>query len=122
MAASLAIAISGIMLARRIYLQRPQIADKLAAQFGGLYKLVWNKWYIDNIYEMVIVIPLQKMSHAFLFRFVDKGMIDGAINGSARATGEFANVLRRMQTGVAPNYVALFVAGILFVLGWVLWG
>jgi NADH-quinone oxidoreductase subunit L len=75
---------------------------------------------MDNIYEMVIVIPLQKFSQAFLFRFVDKGVIDGAINGSGRLTGAFSNALRRLQTGVTPHYITMFVSGILLVLGWLL--
>ncbi len=120
MAVSLAVAISGILLARHIYTQRPALADRLATNFRGVYRLLWNKWYLDNIYEWVVVIPLQKLSQAFFFRFIDKGVIDGAINGSGRMTGAFSNALRRLQTGVTPNYITMFVAGIVLVLGWLL--
>jgi len=114
------IAVGGIALAYYLYEKREGLADRLASSMKGIYRLLWNKWYMDDIYEWLIVIPLQKVSRAFLLRVVDTGMIDGAINGSARLTGGFATVLRRMQSGIAQNYAMIFVAGIVAVLAWIL--
>ncbi|MEP7218221.1 MAG: NADH-quinone oxidoreductase subunit L, partial [Bacteroidota bacterium] len=118
MAISLGVAVAGILLARYFYKQRPGIADAVAGRMKGIYKLLWNKWYVDNIYEYGVVIPLQKISRSFFHRFVDIGVIDGAINGSARATGGIATFIRRLQSGVTQNYAMLFVAGIVVVVGW----
>ncbi|MEO5930832.1 MAG: NADH-quinone oxidoreductase subunit L [Candidatus Kapaibacterium sp.] len=118
MAISLGVAVAGILLARYFYKQRPGIADAVAGRMKGIYKLLWNKWYVDNIYEYGVVIPLQKISRSFFHRFVDIGVIDGAINGSARATGGISTFIRRLQSGVTQNYAMLFVAGIVVVVGW----
>lgn len=115
-----AVAVAGIALAYYVYQKRPGLADRLAASMPAAYKLLWNKWYVDNIYEKGIVLPLQSLSRTFLLKFVDKGVIDGAINGSARFTGGLAGVLRKMQNGVAQNYAMVFVVGIVAVLAWIL--
>ncbi len=120
MATSFAIAVIGILVARRIYIQRPGSADKIAGSMKGAYKLLWNKWYVDNIYEMFVVVPTQVISRTFLHRFVDVGMIDGTINGSGRLTAAVARGLRLLQSGVAQNYAMVFVAGIVGVLAWLL--
>lgn len=121
MGVSTAIAVSGILLARHFYLRHPEIPERLAKQLGGVYQLLWRKWYLDEIYQTLFVSPLQSFSRAFLFRIVDVKMIDGAINGSARITGEISRGVRRLQTGVIQNYVTLFVVGILAILSWFLW-
>jgi len=121
MAISLGVAASGIILARYFYIRRPGLADSVADRMKGVYKLLWNKWYVDDIYEWVVVIPLQKISQAFLLRVVDKGMIDGAINGSGRLTGGLGELIRRMQTGVAQSYALVFVIGIVVIIGWIVW-
>ena len=121
MGISLGIAIAGILLARHFYINRPGLADRVAGGMKGVYKLLWNKWYVDDIYEWGIVIPLQKMSQAFLLRFVDKGIIDGAINGSGRLTAGISGMLRKLQTGLAQNYAMVFVIGIMVIIGWLVW-
>jgi NADH-quinone oxidoreductase subunit L len=121
MAVSLGIAIAGIFLARYFYTQRPGLADRMAGSMKGIYKLLWNKWYVDDIYEWIIVIPLQKVSQAFLLRVVDKGMIDGAINGSGRLTAAFGGMLRKLQNGLTQSYAMVFVIGIMVIIGWLVW-
>jgi NADH-quinone oxidoreductase subunit L len=119
-AVSFAVAICGILLARHVYINRVGLADRVANSMKPIYKLLWNKWYLDNIYEWGIVIPLQKVSRSFLLRFVDMGVIDGAINGAGRLTAATAQRIRRMQNGVAQNYAMVFVLGIVAVLAWIL--
>jgi NADH-quinone oxidoreductase subunit L len=120
MGISLSVAILGILLARHLYTRRVGLADRIAGSVRPIYKLLWNKWYMDDIYEWGIVIPLQKVSRAFFFRVVDKGMIDGAINGSGRLTAGIASLMRKMQTGMTQNYATVFVAGIVLILAWMI--
>ena len=121
MAISSAIALSGILLARHFYITRPELPERLAQSARGIHRLLWNKWYLDDIYQALIVAPLQSISRSFLFRFVDVRVIDGVINGAGRVTGDISQGVRRMQSGVIQNYVTFFVAGILAVLAWLLW-
>jgi len=116
MAVSVGIALSAIFLARHIYLTQPAMADRLAARFKGIHKVLANKWYIDNLYEATVVRFTMWFSRAFLLRVVDNGVIDGALNGSGRLTASVASVARRLQTGIAQNYATLVVAGIVMIL------
>ncbi|HVZ39993.1 MAG TPA: NADH-quinone oxidoreductase subunit L [Candidatus Kapabacteria bacterium] len=120
MAISLGVGISGILLARRVYIQKPGTADRIAGSMKGIYKLLWNKWYVDEVYENAIVKPVEIGSRTFLHRVVDVGLIDGIINGSGRLTAAVAANIRKMQNGVAQNYAMVFVVGIVVILAWLL--
>lgn len=120
MGISLAIAIGGILIARNIYLRRRDIATDFATRWNRLYQLLFNKYYVDEIYDAAIVNPIVKGSDRVLWSNFDVGLIDGAVNGTARLIGAMSQVLRRIQTGVAQGYALAFVLGIVFVLGWLI--
>lgn len=116
MAVSTVIAVSGILLARNIYKNGTDVAASIASRFSGLHKLLWNKYWVDEIYQMTIVSPIFMISRDFLWKVVDVILIDGLINGSARAVGAGGNILRRMQSGVAQNYALLMMLGIIVLI------
>ncbi len=118
MIASSLIAIGGIAAAWYLYRVRPQLAEDLATRFAPLHQFLYRKWYIDELYQKTIVVPLRAISREVLLRVVDKGIIDGIINGSGWVTGSLAGALRRIQTGVVQNYIAVFLAGIVLVVVW----
>jgi NADH-quinone oxidoreductase subunit L len=120
MAISSAIAVCGILLARHFYITRPELPVRLAAATKGMHRFLLNKWYLDELYQGLIVRPLTMLSRSFLYRVVDVKVIDGIINGSGRFTGEVSRGVRRMQTGVIQNYVTVFLVGILAIVGWFL--
>ncbi|MCE2503935.1 MAG: NADH-quinone oxidoreductase subunit L [Chlorobi bacterium] len=122
MGVSLSIAILGIFLAYRMYVKRPELSDRFAGSFKGLYKLLWNKWYVDEVYEEAVVKPVWKASKSVLLKGVDKGIIDGTLHGLAKLTGEASNLFRKIQTGIAQQYVLVFMIGILVVIGWLVFG
>ena len=76
-----------------------------------------NKYYVDEIYDAAVVTPVEKGSRLFLWRVVDVGIIDGFVNGLARAFGAVAGVLRLSQTGYARGYAAAILLGAIVVLG-----
>jgi NADH-quinone oxidoreductase subunit L len=117
MALSILIAVTGIVFARRIYLRQPKIAEQFSISFSGLYKLLWNKYYIDEIYDSAVVTPTVKGSDKLLWKGFDVGIIDGIVNGTAKLIGLSSGILRRIQAGVAQSYAAYFVIGIIIVLG-----
>lgn len=122
MAVSTAIAAAGILLAYRFYVARPEIPNQLATTFRGAYKLLWNKWYVDEVYEGAIVKPIWVGSREVLLKIVDKGLIDGVLHGLAKGTGSASSALRRIQTGVAQHYMTVFLVGILAIMGWIIFG
>lgn len=122
MTVSVLIGVGGWMLARHMYTQNPELPNRLAASFKGVYKLLWNKWYVDEVYQGAIVKPLWTGSKTVLLKGVDKGVIDGILHGLAKMTGSAASGIRRIQTGVAQHYMTVFVLGILVILGWLILG
>jgi NADH-quinone oxidoreductase subunit L len=120
MAASIAIAGTGIFFARKVYLERKEIAERTAAKFPRIYKLLFNKYFVDEFYDAAVVTPIGKSSEKLLWKRLDIGTIDGLINFTAKATEYASQFFRRVQTGVVQSYAIVFVAGILFILGWLI--
>lgn len=113
MTISVCIAIAGILIAQSIYGKGTERGRVLGAKMSGIYKLLWNKYYIDELYHFVIVAPIVGLSRGFLWKIVDVAIIDGIVNGSAKLVGFTAENLRRLQGGVAQNYALLMMAGII---------
>ena len=61
--------------------RQARLARSVAATFSGLYKLIYNKYFVDEIYDATVVNPLISGSRAVLWKGVDVGVIDGAVNG-----------------------------------------
>ena len=78
----------------------------------GFGKLLENKWYVDEVYQTVIVNPLKSIS-AFFNNIVESKMIDGAVNGVGKAVNYSSRQLRWLQSGQVGAYVLLMVIGIL---------
>jgi len=87
---STVVAVSGIVLAYFIYYKEKISADKLAESFRPIYKLLYNKYYFDEIYHLLLLNPLMKFAN-FMWSF-DAGVIDGAVNGTAWLTVMWSNV------------------------------
>ncbi len=114
---SVAIAAGGILGARTVYRRKPEIAAGIAARFAGLYKVVLNKFYVDEVYDSAVVTPVVKVSERFLWKWFDVNVIDGAVNGGAALMGWASGWLRRIQAGAVRSYAMAFVIGIIVVLG-----
>jgi len=120
MVTSTAIAIAGILLARNLYAGGTERASALGKRFSAVYRLLWNKWYVDEIYHLAVVGPILAASRDFLWKVFDVKIVDGLVNGSARTVGATADVLRKVQSGVAQNYALLMMVGIVVLIGIVL--
>jgi len=83
----------------------------------GLGKLLWKKWYVDEIYDTLIVRPVMWLSREVLWKVVDVKLVDGAgVNGSAAVSRALGWLGSRLQTGELGFYVVLFVLGVVLVL------
>jgi NADH-quinone oxidoreductase subunit L len=120
MALSVAIAAGGIYLARVVYLRRQELAEQWKARFPKIYATLFNKYYVDEVYDAVVVTPTVKVSESILWKGVDVSVIDGLVNGSAKLVASVAQGIRRVQTGVAQQYATIFVGGILAILIWLI--
>jgi NADH-quinone oxidoreductase subunit L len=117
---SVVIAASGIYAARWIYLQRIEIADSLVKRYPRIYRTLLNKYYVDEVYDAVVVDPTVKISNDILWKAMDVTMIDGSVNGSAKIINGIGQMIRKIQTGVAQSYAVVFIGGIVFVIAWLL--
>src|SRR5258705_5165160 len=121
MVVSSIVAIVGIGLAAFIWLKRREIADTAAATFPGVYRLLLNKYYVDEVYDAAIVQPIRIVSQEGLWRGIDVHVIDGAVNGVATIVDGWSSLLRRLQGGSGGAYAgSLFIGGGL-ILGYYLW-
>lgn len=120
MAISVIAALGGIFAAYKIYTQKREIAEKVAAKFKSIYTLLWNKYYVDEFYEATIIQPIQKTSEKFLWKITDNKIIDGLVNALAKIVDEISGIIRKMQTGVAQFYALVMMGGIAIALFWII--
>ena len=141
MGLSVGMALAGVLIARTFYLQNLQLPERLMARFRGLYITLLNKYWVDEIYDALIVNRTKDLGN-FLAKF-DLRVIDGGVNGSAWLTRLTASVsgffdywvvdlavrrsdlvyymsypVRRLQTGIIQNYAAYTIAGILLLVSY----
>ncbi len=121
MGVSSLVALGGIGIAVFFFLRNRDAADRMAARFGAVHRLLSNKYYVDEIYDTTIVQPIRILSEEGLWKRVDVRGIDGAVNGVAETVGGLGDLLRRLQTGSVRAYAASLLAGVVLVLGYYLW-
>ena len=121
MGVSTGVAAAGIGIAFFFWQRNRQLADSLARQFGGLYRLLLNKYYVDEIYDAAIVQPIKLLSTGALWKGVDVGLIDGTVNGVGALVRAGSSSLRRVQSGSVRTYAASLFLGAALILGWYLW-
>ncbi|MBI3670190.1 MAG: NADH-quinone oxidoreductase subunit L, partial [Acidobacteria bacterium] len=145
MLASVLIALAGIWLARVMYIQRPELPDRVARDSGFLYELVYRKYYMDEIYDALFVNRTKDLGTTlgifdanvidglgvdgtgWLTRFTsrvsiwwDTWIVDGLVNLAARIVWLFSYPVRMVQTGLVSSYALLIVVGVLIFLGYYL--
>jgi len=120
MALSSGIAVAGILIAMYFWLWNRAASARIARSVAGVYTLLLNKYYIDELYDAVIVRPIEKGSTVLLWRGADAGLIDGAVNGVGKAVRGTSDSVRRLQTGSVRAYAASLFLGVVVILGWYL--
>ncbi len=113
---SVAVACIAIFVAYRIYIRRPESAETLAARFRGLHKLLFRKYYVDELYDAAIIHPTVRTSTKVLWKGCDAGLIDGAVNGSGQTIQGLASILKGIQNGLIRNYAVWILLGAVAVL------
>jgi NADH-quinone oxidoreductase subunit L len=113
---AVALAVEGWFIIDKYYRRKPERPAQLARQFPAGYRILFNKYYVDEAYGAAIVKPLLAMSHYVLDVVVDKGILGGAawlLAGTATMSGA---ILQRWQSGNIRSYAAWLAAGAAAVL------
>ncbi len=92
------------------------MADSFTKSIGGLYTLVYNKYFVDEAYDAAVVEPLIEGSRTVLWRGIDAGLIDGTVNGVGRRSRGIGSILRLIQSGNIRSYAAWVVLGSIVLL------
>jgi len=107
------VAALGIVGAFRLLKPEALVPARLAPPETGLGRLLWKKWYVDELYDALIVRPLMWLSREVLWNIVDQRIVDGLlVNGTAKAARAAGWLGSRLQTGEVGAYVVLFVLGV----------
>lgn len=118
---SVVIAVGGWLVARYFYSIRTDIPGKIAERFSLAYKLLWNKYYVDEIYHALVIKPTFWVADSVIVGITDGKIIEGIVNGLPRGIGKAGEKLRKLQTGLTHSYgtymgfAFLFLMAIVFI-------
>jgi NADH-quinone oxidoreductase subunit L len=111
------VGVIGLLAGYRATLRRRTSTAAEATEEAGFARVLNRKYYVDEIYDAVLVRPLVWLSRIVLWKGVDQGVVDGAaVNGSARLSRGLGWLGSRLQTGQVGIYVVLFLVGALLIL------
>ncbi|HWW96321.1 MAG TPA: NADH-quinone oxidoreductase subunit L [Edaphobacter sp.] len=113
---SVLVAAIGLYIAYVFYYKKPRTAAALAGRAPALYRLVENKFYIDEIYSALIVAPLLMFTRLFLGGLIDGGIVNGAGAAAGGTTRGLSSLVRRIQSGNIRSYAGWLAIGAAAVL------
>jgi NADH-quinone oxidoreductase subunit L len=117
----LLLVVLGVLTAAIGYLWAPKLPAKVAEALAPIKKLLDNKYYLDDLNQVVFAKGLIWIG-SFLWHRGDQKVIDGFfVNGSAYTVGRFAGVIRHLQSGYLYHYAFAMIAGLAALLAWVLY-
>jgi NADH-quinone oxidoreductase subunit L len=113
---SAGVGLLGILIAYVFYVLKPSLPESFAKSIGGVYTLVYNKYFVDEAYDATVVEPLVEGSRTVLWRGVDAGLIDGTVNGVGTRSRGIGSIFRLIQSGNIRSYAAWVVLGSIILL------
>ena len=119
---SVLVAFGGLYVAYFLYYKKPLTAAAYSAKFPTLYRIVSNKFYVDEIYQAIIVTPLLVFSRLILGTLVDGGLVNGSGYGAGAATRGLGSLVRRIQSGNIRSYAGWLALGAAAVIAIMIFG
>ncbi len=113
MGLSIVLAVTGIIVAWVFYLKNTAIPVKLGEKFKVAYKVLWNRYYVDELYNAIIVQPTIWVARSVIVGVTDGRIIEGIVNGVPAAIGRISQELRKVQTGYMHHYALVMAFGLL---------
>jgi NADH-quinone oxidoreductase subunit L len=120
MGVSIVTGLAGIGVAYFMYVVRTDLPEKIAGQFSAAYRILFNKYYVDELYSYVIVRPSLWIASNVLVGVTDAKVIEAVVNGVPGAIGNFSRRLRKIQTGFLQHYATIMAMGALLIVALVL--
>jgi len=113
---SILVGVLGIAVAWFLYVRNPGLPARITGALGGIYRLVFHKYYVDELYESAIVRPGYALSDRVLYRLVDVGIIDGTVNATGILARLIGSTVRLAQSGVVRTYAFFMLLGFLYIV------
>ncbi|HQK88319.1 MAG TPA: NADH-quinone oxidoreductase subunit L, partial [Acidobacteriota bacterium] len=108
--AAVLVGLLGIAVAWVVFIRRGALPDD-EKRLGAAHQLVFNKYYIDELYDRIIVRPLTWISEQWLWKIFDAGLVDGLVNGAGALVQGLGDGARRVQNGLARTYLGWVAVG-----------
>ncbi|MES1260142.1 MAG: NADH-quinone oxidoreductase subunit L, partial [Acidobacteriota bacterium] len=108
---SVAAGLLGIGLSYYMYVVNTELPGKIANSLGGFYRLVYDKYRVDEVYDAAVVRPVVDGSTTVLWHGVDQGVIDGIVNGVGHESKGIGDILKRLQSGNIRSYATWIAVG-----------
>ncbi|HEX6665039.1 MAG TPA: NADH-quinone oxidoreductase subunit L [Solirubrobacterales bacterium] len=105
-----AIAIAGIGIAYWLYIVRPETPAALIRRFGPLHTFLSNKWYFDELIDILVVRPALAVGR-FANRVFERFVVDGLVTGTGETVRGAGAIVRVVQSGFVRSYALLLIAG-----------
>jgi len=115
MGISILAAALGIGTASYFYVMSPDMPKRLTERYKQIHTVLWNKYFVDELYDAIIVRPTKWVASTILVGFTDAKIIEGIVNGVPSLIQSFGMKLRKLQTGYLQHYGIVLIFG-LFVL------
>ncbi len=122
MGVSIGIAVVGIAKAYIAYIKHPEITEKLYKMFKPIHTVIYNKYYVDELYDILIVKPTVATSRWVLHKLVDEIIIDGIVNGVGDFFVTLSSMVKKFQSGLLRDYALTMMLGALLFVSFYLWG
>ena len=110
--ALMGVSVGGALIALLFAWKKFSQYEKVEVSETGIGKVMANKWYVDELYDKIIVQSLQSLA-TFFNQVVEKNIIDGLVNGVGKAVNYGSRQIRLLQSGLVGNYILLMVIGML---------
>jgi len=116
MALSISAGLLGIIVSAIMYLRKTDLPERIGKSFSYIYKILWNKYYVDELYDLIIVRPTLWIANSVIVNVTDGRIIEGIVNGIPAAIGRLSHGLRRFQTGLVHQYGAVMAIGAFLII------
>ncbi len=121
MAFSACVAFSGVGLGYYLYVKRPELPKKIYDASTQIYKVLFNKYYVDELYELVFVKPI-RIAADFCWKVIDVIFVDGFFLGFAKFSKVAGETARMIQTGAIQVYAVFILMGLIGTMGYIIYG
>ena len=105
-----AVSLSGIGIAYWLYVVRPELPGELQRRFAGVHRFLSNKWYFDELIDILVVRPALAIGR-FANQTFERFVVDGIVTGTADTVRSAGGLVRLVQSGFVRSYALLLVAG-----------